>query len=150
MIPDYAFEFYFPASARGAALDGLVRLCTDDTRAAVERAGRQPGEAAADIVLSLPPDPALLKWRADHAEMHTGAAAGEVRVGFIALWVKPESDDRICVRLWPVTRAMQVACLDSPTVRRALVDLLATHHGVVGYLDRGDGSLVEMWPNDAA
>jgi hypothetical protein len=148
VVPDYSFELYFPLAARPAVLDGLGRLCTKDTAAGVEAARRHDREAVMNVVLALPPDDALGKWRQDNPDLHRGVPDGEVHVGFINLWIKRDDEGRLEVRLWPPMRPMQIACVDSPTLRRALTALLADHQGIVGYLDRGDGSLAEMWPND--
>lgn len=148
MVPDYSFELYFPLTARVAVLGGLERLCTPDTAAGVAAARRHEREAVMNIVLTLPPDEALLKWRQDNPDLHRGVPAGEVRIGFINLWIKRDDAGHLNIRVWPTTRAMQIACVDSPTVRRALVALLADHQGVVGHLERGDGSRAQMWPND--
>ena len=148
MVPDYSFELYFPATARVAVLDGLSRLCTPDTAAGVAAARRHEREAVMNIVLVLPPDESLLKWRQENPDLHRGVPGGEVHIGFINLWIKRAADGRLNIRVWPTTRPMQIACVDSPTVRRVLAGLLADHQGVVGYLERGDGSHAEMWPND--
>jgi len=148
VIPDYSFELYFPATARVAVLGGLERLCTPDTAAGVAAARRHEREAVMNIVLALPPDDALTQWRHDNPDLHRGVAAGEVHIGFINLWIKRDAEGRLNIRLWPPTRPMQIACIDSPTVRRALVALLADHQGVVAILVRGDGSYVQMWFND--
>ena len=148
MVPDYSFELYFPLAERVAVLGGLERLCTPDTAAGVAAARRHEREAVMNIVLALPPDDALTPWRRDNPDLHRGVAAGEVHIGFINLWIKRDAEGRLNIRLWPPTRAMQIACVDSPTVRRALVALLADHKGIAGTLERGDGSHAEMWPND--
>jgi hypothetical protein len=136
-------------TARVAVLDGLSQLCTADTAGGVAAARRHEREAAMNIVLALPPDDALKRWRMDNPDLHRGVPAAEVHIGFINLWIKRDAEGRLNIRVWPTTRPMQIACVDSPTVRRALVGLLADHQGVVGYLERGDGSRAEMWPKDA-
>jgi hypothetical protein len=148
VIPDYSFELYFPLTARVAVLDGLSQLCTPDTAAGVAAARRHEREAVMNIVLALPPDEALTQWRRDNPDLHRGVAPAEVHIGFINLWIKRDAEGRLEIRLWPPTRAMQIACVDSPTVRRVLVALLADHQGIIGTLERGDGSRAEMWPND--
>ena len=148
MVPDYSFELYFPLTARVAVLGGLERLCTPDTAAGVAAARRHEREAAMNIVLALPPDEALEQWRVDNPDLHRGVAAGVVHIGFLNLWIKRDAEGRLNIRLWPPTRAMQIACVDSPTVRHALVALLADHEGIAGTLERGDGSRAEMWPSD--
>jgi len=148
VVPDYSFELYFSLTARVAVLDGLSRLCTPDTAAGVAAARRHEREAVMNIVLALPPDDALTRWRRDNPDLHRGVAAGEVHIGFINLWIKRDAEGRLNIRLWPPTRAMQIACVDSPTVRGVLVALLAKHKGIAGTLERGDGSRAQMWPND--
>jgi hypothetical protein len=148
VVPDYSFELYFPATARAAVLEALSRLCTKDTALGVEAARRHDREAVMNVVLSLPPDEALTRWRQDNPDLHRGVPADEVHLGFVNLWIKRDDAGRLEIRLWPPMRPMQIACVDSPTVRRALTALLADHQGIVGTLDRGDGSHAEMWPND--
>jgi len=93
------------------------------------------------------PDPALDQWRRDNPEMHEVVAAGTVHVGYVSLTVVREVD-RVRLTLSPLTRSMQKAWLDSHRARQGLASLLSSHGGLVGYLDRGDGSLEELWPRD--
>ena len=88
-------------------------------------------------------------WRRENPDLHRGVPDGEVHLGFISLWIQRDDAGRLQIRLWPPMRPMQIACVDSPTVRRALAALLADHQGIVGTLERGDGSHAELWPNDA-
>jgi hypothetical protein len=150
VVPDYSFDLDFPAAARGDVLTALARMCTPDTAVALESARGGDHEATVDVILALSPDPVLTAWRQDQATIHVGVPAGEVRIGYVTVWIKPDTNDRVCITLWPVTRRMQLACLNSPTFRRALVDLLTVHQGFAGYLDRGDGSIVELWPDNLA
>jgi len=150
VIPDYSFELRFPATARTGALHALARLCTEETAAAIRAlaSGRETaGEAS--VVVALAVDDALRTWRANNPEMHTDVPDEEVRVGSIAVQIEHDAG-KLGITLWPTTRAMQIACVDSPTLRRALAVLLADHQGIAGYLDRGDGSLAEIWPKDEA
>lgn len=105
-------------------------------------------------------DAALDLWRERNPDVHelANVPAHEFWIGSVQLWLKKGTllrGDRehaalICLTLWPMSRAMQMTCLDSPTVRGELVRLLVECEGVAGYIDRGDGSLAEFWPIDEA
>ena len=82
--------------------------------------------------------------------MHLDLPAGQVRIGRITVWIDEDADERVRIRLWPVTSGMQRACLASSELRRALVALLTAHGGLGLHLDRGDGSVAELWPRDEA
>lgn len=87
MVPDYSFDLDFPAAARANVLTALARLCTPDTAVALESARGGDGEATVDVILALSPDPVLTAWRQAQATMHVGVPAGEVRIGYITVWI---------------------------------------------------------------
>lgn len=159
MIPDYSFDIYVAASARPKALALLQRRCAAGSASALDVAKNTEGEARVGLTLSFTMDHALAIWREQNPAMHTGVPMGEVHVGEITAWIThanglpgapdPKSD-LVCITLWPVTRSMQIACLDSPNVRSALIQLLTDAEGSAGYVDRGDGSLAAFWPKDEA
>jgi hypothetical protein len=162
LIPDYSFELYFRQAGRAPLLLALGHLCavrnagTGDLGAALE------SDSGLGVTLAFrsDSDAALVLWRQRNPDLHDLARvpAHEFWIGSIQLWLKkapplrhdPKHAESICLTLWPTSSAMQMACLDSPTVRGELVRLLIECEGVAGYIDRGDGSVAEFWPIDAA
>jgi hypothetical protein len=147
VIPDYAFDLYFPEAARAPVLAALSRLCTPASVIAIASA-RARAEDTFDVTLVLPSDAALGTWREENPIMHDGVASDEVHVGVLAVSIHVEPDTRMRITLWPPTRRMQIACFDSPTFRRSLVRLLVENDGIAGYVDKGDGSTIALWPRD--
>ena len=159
MTPDYSFDIYVAASAKQHALTLLQRLCTPGSANVLEAAKKNEDDATFALTLSFTTDHALAGWREENPAMHIGVPIDEVHVGEVTAWIKHATDlpgiqeekfDIVCITLWPVTRSMQIACLESPNVRNALIRLLKDGGGVAGYIDRGDGSLAEFWPQNAA
>lgn len=162
MIPDYSFELYFRQSGRAPLLLALGQLCTERNAGTTDLGASLESDSGLGVTFAFRSDSdvALALWRQRNPDFHDLAQvpAHEFWIGSIQLWLKdapllrgdPQHAKSICLTLWPTTSAMQMTCLDSPTVRGELVRFLADCEGIVGYIDRGDGSLSEFWPIDAA
>jgi hypothetical protein len=162
MIPDYSFELFFREEARTAVAHMLALHASPDCRNALEHVITS-GAGSADLTLVVKPgsDVALQRWD-EHAHIEPPPRddpSDDIWIGAIAVWVAIHEcvpyDDQYQTRclnllLWPVSRLMQETFLNSPTLRGLLTAVLSCCNGLVGYIDRGDGSLAEFWPNNNA
>src|SRR6185436_5563231 len=136
MIPDYDFDLFFRAEGQTAVAEAFARSASPDCRSAVSQVIAQgSGSTDLTLVVKAGDDAAVRKWdELSHIEppLHS-RIPGHVWIGAIDLKAeileRVPYDDRhsvpcLRVRLWPLTRFMQETFLNSPTLRKWVVELL--------------------------
>jgi hypothetical protein len=143
MVPDYDYTLLFPLSARGAVIDALRLLCTQDSSTALTDAGRT---IPVEVELSFRSQQDM---PADVVDEFPRLSDGSRGLGTVYLSIQPsglsEFPHAVEFRLWPCTRRLQRAIIGSALLRGELVHVLERCGGYAGYVLYDSCVPVEFW-----
>lgn len=144
MIPDYDYTLTFPVASRTAVIEGIKKLCDDESHPKLEAAKSSVGKIEVEVSFrSLPdmPEEIVKEFRL--------LSEGTYALGYVYLTIEPADEynqfpDGVVFRIWPCTRRLQHAIIGSAIMRDELIGLLEQHNGHVGLIMlTGEG--VEFW-----
>lgn len=145
MIPDYDYTLTFPLASRTAVIEGIKKLCDEESHPKLEAAKSSIGKIEVELcVRSLPdmPEEIVKEFRL--------LSDGTYALGTVYLTIEPadeynEFPKGVEFRFWPCTRRLQHAIIGSALLRDELIGLLEQHKGHVGLVLLESCFAAEFW-----